>query len=206
MPSKIPLYFTQRKSFRFPQNKDWSRAKRSVGQKSSFICSKVDSFTPEKGATRGEKDVHSYKKCKRTPPRDATKKPDACQSRTDRFFTFRLLWNGRAPFCSCTDLKPFESRLTAHGSSICSDSSRYAWGFCGGRKLFLKKRKRASFRNNRKQALFYAVFCLVLIFLYTNNLWLITVWLNKWLTRSAFRFIMGAEGSEYLERAEASFK
>ena len=55
----MPLSFTHQK---FPQlsiKKLCTIAKISIGQKSSFICSHVDSFTAEKGATKLNLPDHS---------------------------------------------------------------------------------------------------------------------------------------------------
>ena len=57
----------------------------SMGKKSSFICSHVDSFTPEKGAIHTASPSHSYRKCKSVPPSEVAAKPINCQRPIDRF-------------------------------------------------------------------------------------------------------------------------
>ena len=62
-----------------------NQSKEKQGQNSSFMCSQVDSFTPEKGATRMLPPVQSYKKCRSVPPKVTAANPAACQ-RIDRCF------------------------------------------------------------------------------------------------------------------------
>ena len=62
-----------------------TKAKSSIGQNSSFMCSQEDSLTPEKGATQTASPSHSYKKCNKAPPSEVTAKPISCQSPIDLF-------------------------------------------------------------------------------------------------------------------------
>ena len=57
----------------------------SIGQNRSFICSKVDSLTPENGAIHKGSPSQSYKKCKSVPKSDVKEKPNSCHIPTDRF-------------------------------------------------------------------------------------------------------------------------
>ena len=87
-PKRIPRSFTHQKSSRSRKKKLSITAKRSIGQKSSFICSQVDSFTPENAATKSDFPVKSYKKCKTVPRSDVTPKPTSCQRPIDFFINF----------------------------------------------------------------------------------------------------------------------
>ncbi len=60
----------------------------NMGKNKSFMCSHVDSFTPEKDATKVNSPVHSYKKCSSVPPNDVTAKPISCQSPIDLFIGY----------------------------------------------------------------------------------------------------------------------
>ena len=61
-PSRIPRSFTHQKFLYPPKKKDCTTAKSAVGQKSSFICSHVDSLIPENGAIQIAPPSQSYKK------------------------------------------------------------------------------------------------------------------------------------------------
>ena len=85
-PNKIPRALTHQKSLRSQKKKLCTMAKRNIGQKSNFICSQVDSFTPEKGAIHTASPNQSYKKCRIVPPSDVTANPISCQSPIDLSF------------------------------------------------------------------------------------------------------------------------
>ena len=57
----------------------WSNAKKNIGKKSSFICSQVDSLTPEIRAMSGLCPSQSYKKWSRTPKIPVIINPSHCQ-------------------------------------------------------------------------------------------------------------------------------
>ena len=57
----------------------------NIGQKSSFMCSHVDSLTPENGATKTDSSSQSYKKCNNVPPNDVIAKPISCHNPIDFF-------------------------------------------------------------------------------------------------------------------------
>ena len=85
LPKSIPRSFMQKKLL-FSEKKRLSIiAKMNIGQKSSFMCSQVDSFTPENGATIIDSFVQSYKKCKTVPTSDVTAKPMSCHKLIDFF-------------------------------------------------------------------------------------------------------------------------
>ena len=64
-------------------------AKRTIGQKKrSFICSHVDSFTPENGAIQAAPPSQSYAKCKSVPINDVSAKPKNCHNQTDLFIYY----------------------------------------------------------------------------------------------------------------------
>jgi hypothetical protein len=56
-----------------------------MGQNSSFMCSQVDSFTPENGAIQAFPPSQSYKKCNTVPPSEVDANPISCQSPIDLF-------------------------------------------------------------------------------------------------------------------------
>ena len=79
VPTKIPMSFIHQN----PENSSRKNAycikeKRSIGKKSIFICSHVDSFTADMGAT-AYAPVHSNRKCKSVPSATDTVKPANCQ-------------------------------------------------------------------------------------------------------------------------------
>ena len=53
-PSKNPLSLTHQKSVIFFKNRHSTIEKISIGKYKSFMCSQVDSLTPEKGAIKIE--------------------------------------------------------------------------------------------------------------------------------------------------------
>ena len=65
--------------FAYIEKKLWKTAYSSIGQKRSFICSQVDSFTPEKGAIHIALSSHSYRKWSRVPKNDVRAKPNSSQ-------------------------------------------------------------------------------------------------------------------------------
>ena len=85
IPKRIPRSFTHQKSSRSRKKRLCTIAKMNIGQKSSFMCSQVDSFTPENGAIHTACPSQSYKKCNNVPPSDVIAKPISCQSPIDRF-------------------------------------------------------------------------------------------------------------------------
>ena len=85
MPSRIPRSLTHQKSSRSRTKKLCTIANKNIGQNSSFICSHVDSFTPENGAIHTASPSQSYKKCNSVPPSTVTANPKNCQTPTERF-------------------------------------------------------------------------------------------------------------------------
>ena len=51
----------------------------NIGKNNSFVCSQVDSFTPEKRAIKEFSPLQSYAKWSRTPKTDVKTKPQNCQ-------------------------------------------------------------------------------------------------------------------------------
>ena len=84
-PKRIPRSFMQKKLLFSEKKKLSIIAKMNIGQKSNFICSHVDSFTPENGATSIDLPVQSYRKCKIVPASDVTAKPISCHKLIDFF-------------------------------------------------------------------------------------------------------------------------
>jgi hypothetical protein len=58
-------------------------AKINIGQNNSFMCSQVDSFTPENGAIHTGSPSQSYKKCNNVPPSEVIANPMSCQRLID---------------------------------------------------------------------------------------------------------------------------
>ena len=84
-PNAIPDNFTHQNSFNSLKKKYSIIAKTNMGQNNSFICSHVDSFTPEKGAISTELFSQSYRKCNTVPANDVTAKPKNCHKPIDLF-------------------------------------------------------------------------------------------------------------------------
>ena len=85
IPRRIPRSFTHQKSLRSRKKRLCTMAKINIGQNSSFICSHVDSFTPENGAIHAAFPSQSYKKCKTVPPSEVMAKPKSWEIPIDRF-------------------------------------------------------------------------------------------------------------------------
>lgn len=96
--------------FLIPEKQTLNQCKEKQGQNSSFICSQVDSLTPEKGATRMLPPVQSYKKCRIVPPKVTAANPAACQ-RIDRCFIVPPHWYDTSSLCGeCCYLHRYKQR------------------------------------------------------------------------------------------------
>ena len=114
IPKRIPLSLTHGKSVLSLKKKLWIIAKTKVGKNKSFMCSHVDSLTPDINAASLDLSVHSYKKWSRVPKNEDNENPRNWNSNIERFilvfipsfsvFTVLIIFtNGSAYSCSCVN-------------------------------------------------------------------------------------------------------
>ena len=97
--NRIPRSFTHQKSGRSRKNRRSIIAYIKSGKNNSFICSNVDSFTPENGAASMLFPVASYRKCKRTPKREVSANPKIPNKKAERFIIYPICFLKIIVFC-----------------------------------------------------------------------------------------------------------
>ena len=135
-PSIMPRSFTHQKTLISRKKMLCITAEISIGQNNSFICSQVDSFTPESGAIHAAFPSQSYKKCKIVPPREVTAKPNSCQSPIERSFMFSpsrilcsILYSKKRVNIPNETLTFFEDFAIKRRIPFCIFRRKYLW-FC----------------------------------------------------------------------------
>ena len=153
------------KSSRSLKKRLWTAAYRSMGQKRSFICSQVDSFTPEKGAIHKASPSQSYKKCNSVPKSDVTEKPKSSESPKDRFIAHLIygFFGYYIPKGKILYVRMMQMKTECLWFSLCAVSKKYLIFFDTASMLLGKKCPKKSLQTLLQDRFFIPKKCTIIL-------------------------------------------